>query len=223
MTFQVPHTPLIYKTTVSYFNRAFPNSPQIGRETFTHTVAQPWTYVNSTRIHEIATNYWTSGPHTVGQGYGLNIVHIEVATETSTEVSRSWSSTYGASVSASVGYGFFTVNAEGKHSWGTTGDRSFETTIGNSTIFDSVVGDFANPDDYAKLNFTFALLAYNLNRTDNISYLVLNYYIDGAIPYTPVIPASMSGSIGPIIFFGATIAVPVVSLISLRRRDRAKK
>ncbi|OLS14193.1 MAG: hypothetical protein RBG13Loki_2185 [Promethearchaeota archaeon CR_4] len=221
MNIQIPQPPLLYKTTVNYFNRAFPNAPQIGSETFTHTIGQPWTYIDPVQVNAIAPHRWQSDTQTIGLGDGTNAVEIEVANESSTEVSRSWISKYSVGASAEVGYGFFTVSIEGHYSWGSSSERNFQTTVGDAVTFEGVVGDMKNANDFARLNFTFALFAYNLQRVGgNVSYLVLNYCVAGATPYVPLIPAYVWASVLPIMIFGATAAVPVLSVVVSKRKGK---
>ena len=207
MSFQIPQTPLLFKTTMSYFYQAYPSAPGIGNEAFTHVVGQPWTYINSTRAI-VMPQKWASGTQTVGLGTASNSVEIEVEHENSTEVSNAWSSQYSIGGSVEAGYGFFSVTVEGHYGWGRTGDRSFETKIGESIIFEGSVGDIANAGDYSLLNFTFGLLVYNLNY-GNVSCLVLNYWVDGATPISGFTPEIISESVVSVLVFSITIAMPV--------------
>ena len=72
MTLDIPEPPMLYKTETSYYNAHF--YPKIGKETFNHTIGQPWTYPNSTETIMQVPNQWRTVNRMVGQGSGKNYV-----------------------------------------------------------------------------------------------------------------------------------------------------
>ncbi|OLS15829.1 MAG: hypothetical protein RBG13Loki_0536, partial [Promethearchaeota archaeon CR_4] len=180
MTIDIPHAPLLYKTTASYFNRVFPDSPQIGLETFNHTVGQPWTYLTQAQAGQKWPKRWQSAVQTVGLGTAENSVLIETGNESASTLSKSWASTNTVSGTASVGYGFFSLKVSGGYSWGETKDQAFTTTLGNAVLFEGSIGDMAQEEDFATLNYSYALFMHDVKRENNVTYRVVNYWVSGA-------------------------------------------
>lgn len=218
LNFQIPRPPLLYKTTVSYFTRAYPNAPKIDIETFGHTVGRPWTYMSLAQVNALP-HKWASSWQTVGLGDGANSVEIEVATESSSEVSHSWSSTYSVGGSVSGGFGFLTLTAEGEYTWGTTNEKNFGSTMGDGVTFEGSVGDMTNENDYVLLNFTYGLFAYHLVR-GNVSYLVLDYYVEGAKEYYAFSSDTFFSSVPSVATVLTSAAVPAQAIVSKFRRKR---
>ncbi|OLS15506.1 MAG: hypothetical protein RBG13Loki_0871 [Promethearchaeota archaeon CR_4] len=224
MTIDIPHAPLLYKTTVSYFNRVFPDSPQIGVETFNHTVGQPWTYLTLAQAAQKWSNRWQSAEQTIGLGTAENSVLIETGNESSVTLSKSWSSTHTITSSASAGYGVFSLKVTGGYSWGETEEQAFTTKVGNAVLFEGSIGDMAQEEDFVTLNYSYALFMHDVKRENDVTYRVVNYWVSGAAEYTPPLLDLILSSVAPFAACIVMTAVPIgMALRTWRGKGKARK
>lgn len=202
----IPQLPLIYKATASWFNRAYPNATQIGSETFNHTIGQPWTYHPISDVGSIAPTNWHSTTQTVGQGTAQNTISIDISAQMGSGMSRTHSS-------ETTNFGLVMGNGY-QQSTGSSETTGFTVTYGNSTKFEGSIGDIENADTWSDLNYSFGLFVYDVNRTNGVRYRVINYWVDGAKVFIPSPINAISENIAPFSVWMATIALPIVVLIS---------
>jgi hypothetical protein len=177
MTIDVPQASVPWKVSRSYFNYKFSTAPNIGSETFSHKVGKPWTYPNISEIETVAPIRWiTSQMQTVGQGDGVQATKIEIEEETGSQMSRSYTTETSFDFQ---GTAFFVTAGGGWHSAKT--DSSFtEVIIGEKMVYEGAIGDINNNETWEKLKFSFGLIVYNLERSDGVTYQVINYYVENA-------------------------------------------
>ncbi|MFX0091621.1 MAG: FG-GAP repeat domain-containing protein [Candidatus Hodarchaeota archaeon] len=186
MNLNVPISSTVHHESIPYFNAAFVGlAPQIRNETFNHTIGKPWTYPSLADMGVIAPISWRSETQTVGQGSGWIQVTIDVATETGTTMTRTKSSEY-ANKNSMFGAGM-------GHTSTCISGSMYEIIVGNSCIFEGVVGDIVDPDVFQAIRYDFGLSAYYMTHPDGPTYLVLNYWVENAVEYVPSSTTSASG------------------------------
>jgi len=176
MTIDVPDPPTIIACTVKYFNSKF--ELNIGSETFNHTAGRPWTYLSKNESARIAPICWSSGEQLVGQGSGFTAVTIEVAKEASSAMKRTKFSGYA--------YGFSTAGAGFTKSSSIFESNTYEISVGESAVYQGCIGFIGDNKTWEKLNYTYNLLVYYLDHPSGCTYQVINYYVEGAVPYNLV-------------------------------------
>ena len=180
MAISIPNAPAVYKWTVDYFNSHNGDYPDIGEETFKHTIGDPSTYpsLNDMTIMESeykSKGFWKSqGTMTIGSGYGDNSVEIDLETITTTETTRTIGVEYEAGISI-FGSGL-------SLSTGLKTKYMYSISIGESTKYQGKIGDIA-PEDYEDYKYSVGLFVYNLYRQEEmLGYQVLNYWIEDYNP-----------------------------------------
>jgi len=176
MTIDVPDSPTIVACTVKYFDSKF--EPTIGSETFNHTAGRPWTYLSRNESARIAPVCWSSGEQLVGQGSGFTTVTIEVAKETSSAMKRTVFSGYAWGI-AICGAGFTKSSSIFE-------SNLYEISIGETAVYQGCIGFIGDNKTWEKLNYTYNLLVYYLDHPSGCTYQVINYYVEGAVPYNLV-------------------------------------
>ncbi|HUT79784.1 MAG TPA: VCBS repeat-containing protein [Candidatus Bathyarchaeia archaeon] len=176
ITLDIPFTPTILKTTTNYFDSHYNQTVRL--ETFNHTIGCPWTYPARNETSSIASECLTSGePISVGQGTGNNVVTIEIGELSEYGITATTFSDY--SIGAAVcGLGF-------SCSRGTSESKCYEISIGTSCIYEGSVGDILNEARFEELQYSFGIFIYYATHSDGFTYQVINYYVEGAIPYYP--------------------------------------
>ena len=176
ITLDIPYPPSILKTTMDYFDPHYNQTVRL--ETFNHTIGCPWTYPARNETSSIASECLTSGePISVGQGTGNNVVTIEIGELSEYGITATTFSDY--SIGAAVcGLGF-------SCSRGTSESKCYEISIGTSCIYEGSVGDILNEARFEELQYSFGIFIYYATHSDGFTYQVINYYVEGAIPYYP--------------------------------------
>ncbi|MCD6515675.1 MAG: hypothetical protein J7L07_12185 [Candidatus Odinarchaeota archaeon] len=176
MAISVPTKPAVYKWTVDFFNENNMNYPDIGSETFNHTIGQVWTYPtreDMEHLYELYGNrgFWKSrDTMTVGAGEGSNGIEIDLEHEETTETST----TIGIEFEA----GFAIAGVGLSVSTGLSSTYVYAITVGKSTKYRGDVGDIA-PSYYNEYKYSFGLFVYNLYREkDHLAYQVVNYWVE---------------------------------------------
>jgi len=173
MTIDVPDPPRLYQAPITYFDNQY--DLDIGAETFNHTVGRPWTYPAKDAMLELAPQRWQSGEMSVGLGDGWNHVMIKVEEEETTTMTRTESSEYSAGV-AVAGVGF-------TQSCGAFESQAYEILTGAACVYEGVVGQIANATRWEQLHYTFGLFVYYQTHPKGPTYQVVNYWVEGAVPY----------------------------------------
>ncbi len=172
-TINVPASPGIYTWTLDFFNEHY--NDLIGSETFNHTPGRPWTYLSrSEALAQIPLN-WSSGEQIVGQGSGFMTCTIEVAEQTVTGMKSSEYSDY------STGGAIFGVGLD--HTNSMFSSKSYEISVGEAAIYEGCVGFIADQETWTELGYTYNMLVYYLDHPVGITYQVINYYVEGAVPH----------------------------------------
>ncbi|MBN1330138.1 MAG: hypothetical protein JXA54_11750 [Candidatus Heimdallarchaeota archaeon] len=175
MAFSVPQEVIVYKWVKSFYNQQYANYHPIGDETFNHTAGLPWTYLTKEQKDLYLTKYenwgiWQSAKMTVGAGDAVNSVGISLATEQTTEVTRT------ISVDFEAGFSVFGIGLT--LSVGFSTSSAYTITIEENTSYEGVVGDI-DERYYQYYNYSFGLLVYNTYRNDTtIRYQVINYWVE---------------------------------------------
>lgn len=186
MTIDVPQTPRLLKTTITYYNKEYSSiAPTIGPETFNHTVGEPWTYPSISTIESIAPIRWaSSGMQTVGLGDAVSTTSIEIETTETLEMSRTFitetsydfegsmgiGGIYGGGVSATAGGGWSSASID---------VRTSSVTVGESCKYEGSVGDIEKELTWERVGFDFCIIVYNIERLDEgIRYQVVSYIVD---------------------------------------------
>ncbi|MFX0094094.1 MAG: hypothetical protein ACFFBD_20315, partial [Candidatus Hodarchaeota archaeon] len=92
----------------------------------------------------------------------------------------------------------------------------YEVIVGESCIYEGVVGEINDEALHNQLEYAFGLFVYYQNHSFGCNYQVINYWVREAIPYEPT--SSTSSSI-PTTTTSATtlgILVAIVLLVSIR-------
>ena len=188
MTIDVPQTPRLLKTTISYYNEKYSSiAPTIGSETFNHTVGEPWTYPTISTIESIAPIRWaSSGMQTVGLGDATSTTSIEIETTETLEMSRTYTteSSYEFEGSMGIGgkYGGIYATAGGGWSSASIDVRTSSVTVGESCKYEGSVGDIEKEVTWEQLGFDFCIIVYNIERLDEgIRYQVVSYIVDNIL------------------------------------------
>jgi len=222
MAFSVPQEVVVYKWIKSYYNEQYANYHPIGDETFNHTAGLPWTYLTEEQKDLYLTKYedwgiWQSSKMTVGAGDAVNSVGISLATEQSTEVTRT------ISVDFEAGFSVFGIGLT--LSVGFSTSSAYTITIEESTSYEGVVGDI-DERYYQTYNYSFGLLVYNTYRNDTpIRYQVIDYWVEdyNGPHYGRLLLVDnwwfwvATGGGGALV-----IAIPVGSVVLVKRRKAIK-
>lgn len=174
-TIDVPGTTNVFKKTVTAFNEQNGDYPDIGEETFNHTVGDPETYPsvddknNMLDAENEGFTGWQSDIHTIGEtsSGGTEIV-ISMSKEEATAEAR----TLGVEVSAG-----FSVGGVGTEvTAGLSETNIYEISVGETTEYVGSVGDI--PSDYhADYSYEFGMFVYNFEREDGTKYQVINWFV----------------------------------------------
>ncbi len=201
----IPNKPVVYKWTVDYFNSHNGNNPDIGNETFNHTVGEVWTYPTADDVSKLEAMYknkgfWkTDGTMTVGEGLGVNSIELDLEKVETTETST----TYGVEFEA--GFSIFGVGMS--VSYGLSSTYVYSVSVGKTTKYQGVIGDIA-ARDYEKYSYSVGLFVYNLYREkDHMAYQVLNYWVEDYHG-----PTEINSPVADIIFYNPTVADTVVKI-----------
>lgn len=206
MSLNVPISSTIHHESVPYFNDHYQNTaPHIGNETFNHTIGRPWTYPTLSDLGTIAPVSWRSGTQSIGQGSGWIQVTINVGEETGKTMERSKSSEY-STKSSMFGIG------TGRTSSDISGSL-YEIIIGETCIYDGVVGDIADPDIFQQIGYDFGLVAYYMTHPDGTSYLVVGYWVENAVEYHPSTDSSISSKSSSLLFWSDSICIVFANLV----------
>ena len=172
----VPNTPTVYKWTVDFFNKNNRNYPDIGNETFNHTIGKVWTYPTLDDVHHLEELYGTTGfwksskTMAVGAGQGVNSIEIDLEKEKTTETTT----TFGVEFES----GFAVAGVGMSVSTGLSTSFAYSVTVGKTTKYRGDVGDIA-PSYYNDYKYSFGLFVYNLYRKqDHLAYQVVNYWVE---------------------------------------------
>ncbi|MFX1546695.1 MAG: hypothetical protein ACFFCU_10885 [Promethearchaeota archaeon] len=177
MTIDIPQTSVPWKVSRSYFNYKVSKAPDIGKETFPHTVGKPWTYPNISEIEKVVPIRWTTAQmQTVGQGDGVQSTRIEIENETGSQMSRSY--TTGSSFDVK-GTALF-ITAGGGWSSSKTDSSFTEVIIGEKMVYEGAIGDIKNNKTWEELKFSFGLIVYNFKHPDGVTFQVIYYYVENA-------------------------------------------
>ncbi|MHA1470798.1 MAG: hypothetical protein ACTSSP_09590 [Candidatus Asgardarchaeia archaeon] len=176
MAISVPNTPTVYKWTVEYFNSHNEDYPDIGSETFNHTIGKVWTYLTREDVAKLESKYiskgfWKSdGTMTVGSGQGVNSIEINLEEEETTEITT----TIGVEFEAGVAIAGVGLSV----SCGLSSSYMYSISIGRSTKYRGDIGDI-DPSDYNTYKYSVGLVVYNFYREkDNLAYQVVNYWVE---------------------------------------------
>lgn len=224
ISINVPMESTIYKWTATYFNANNGNTPDIGSETFDHSVGEVWTYP-STGDRDAILDQWSDKGSwksrkamAVGQGGGTNEIGIYLNNESTTESQRTVGTEFSASfLLGGIGAGYTS---------GFFGTEAYSVTIGESTAYEGVVGDIDSVY-YGNYSYSFGLFVYNLYRNDTAgygcNYQVIDYWVEGyngphATPTTPYNPYFDFISKNAIIITIVIVGIMIVGAICIRRR-----
>lgn len=191
--------------------------PYIGTETFNHTVGHPETYPHPDIARNISNVLIKTELQSVSQassGFTSQIIKIQDTTGIGFEGSKSSESSVGAE---------FFLGAQ--YTTGLYNSDSFEITISSECEFEARVGVIKDPEDWVifggRNGYQWGLFIYFFEHpSKDISYLVINYYVEGAISYYPTLTsdAIISSSTSIPIYFGIT----GILLLSILYRNRRK-
>ena len=191
MTIDVPSVPILHKVGLDEFNENY-EGIDIGDETFTHTAGQPWTYPSREDVPLITKSWLDSGdPQEVGQGSGFNFAEIQI-TETiykGFETTKASEFATGCSVGAKYSIVDSILGGETEisfeYSQGAFETKAYSVFTGERTYYEGAVGDIADWDVWNQTKYTYGLFIYYQSHPKGCLYHVVNYYVDGAIPYPP--------------------------------------
>ena len=174
MSIDVPVASRVYKWTLAYFNSSAKANDRLKRsELFKHTIGKPETYLThadaKTRVNQ--GSGWLSDKQTVGQGRRSNSASFEVKTTNTSEKSRSVTT----GITGEIQIGPFVGG--GSVGSGRTNIYAIETSVGS--LFEGVVGDFADPGHYTDWSYDFGLAVYHKGggKTKTRGYQVLNFWV----------------------------------------------
>ncbi len=176
LTLDVPIRTSTFKKSVTAFNDQNGDGPDIGEETFGHTLGDPKTYPTESDRDAILKEHtgWATPAageplHVVGETSGGGTeVFIEIAKESTTAEERS------IGVETSVGFKVGGVGAEA--SVGVTNTSIYEISVAEATEYAGAVGDIASKD-YADKSYSFGMFVYNFVRDDGVGYQVINWVV----------------------------------------------
>ncbi|MBD3190225.1 MAG: hypothetical protein GF308_06260 [Candidatus Heimdallarchaeota archaeon] len=182
MAINLPGTASIYKWTVNYFNENNGDFPDIGNETFTHTVGQAWTYPTTNQKNTLLTENQENGgtwsdttKHPVGQGGGTISTRVDLQEIEETTQERTFS------VGWSAGFEAFQekldISYVGEKSW----SSAYTVSFGENTAYQGTVGDIGKKY-YEDYSYSFGLFVYTIVREDEgaegLTYQVINYWVE---------------------------------------------
>ncbi|MBN2150473.1 MAG: VCBS repeat-containing protein [Candidatus Lokiarchaeota archaeon] len=207
MTIDVPIASQIVQVTQAYYNSHY--HPTIGAETFSHTVEQPCTYPSRSQLDAIAPSRWESYEMTVGQGTGFTAASITVGEQTGSSMSNTTRSEYTSGVGVAGGEYVF--------GWGGFDGTAYEITSGSASVYEGSVGNIQTPTEYEALQFSFGLCVYAITHPAGNSYQVINYYVEGAVPYYP--PNDGMGAMVILAFFTGIGVIGLALVIKGQRKS----
>jgi hypothetical protein len=170
MTIDVPVASGVYKWTVSYYNDSLGSvGTPIPTDVVHHTLGDPRSYRPGDALPSDVL--WSSPTATsVGQGRGgVNRVFIDVSSEETEETTTTTTYTAGGEGGAFVHAGY-------SHSWNSS--SAYAVTVGQSTLFEGVVGDIADPD-YRDYFYSFGLYVTTAKLPTGEAFQVIDYYTEG--------------------------------------------
>lgn len=208
ITLIVPNSASLHQYSVSNFNEVYGDLvPEIGNETFTHTIGRPWTYPSKTEIGTLAPNRWQSSEIWVGQGSGWTEAKISVSQESIRSLTRSATKERNSYLSVLGGYST-------QKSHGSITGNVFEIIIGDSCVYEGAVGHIEDETIFNELEYSFGLVVYYQSRDDGSNYQVVNYWVANAIPYDP--PSSSSTISNDTSISILFILSPIILLTSIK-------
>jgi len=175
MAISVPSTPTMYKWTVDYFNSHNGDNPDIGSETFQHTIGEAWTYLTPADALDLEQKYRSSGfwktstVMSVGSGKGVNAIEIDLENEETTSEKLTFGVEFEAGVTiAGVGLSV---------SVGLGTSYMYSVSVGRATKYRGDIGDI-DPNFYDVYKYSVGMLVYNFYRESaKVAYQVINYWV----------------------------------------------
>ncbi|MFX0098591.1 MAG: FG-GAP repeat domain-containing protein [Candidatus Hodarchaeota archaeon] len=209
ITIDIPVACQFVQVSQTYFNENY--NLTIGEETFQHTIQEPWTYPSREDMVSIAPSRWESSEMDVGQGAGFTYSLITIETQ------------YGSSMSEITGseysYGAGVAGGEYVESYGGYEGISYEIISGSACTYEGRIGHIIDTDEYNQLHYSYGLFVYAVTHPSGCSYQVINYFVEGAVPYY----ASNSDPVPLIVAISAIAAsVGIASAISIQRKKKAR-
>jgi hypothetical protein len=148
----IPNTPTVEKWDVNYYNsHNSANAPDIGPETFSHTIGYVTSYPTKKEMTSIAPVRMETGTVAVGKGAATIGQEIDLSTETEVELETSLTFEWKAGAGSAAIVGIMgSIGALGGHTWG----------WGEETMFSCEIGDIEEDDDFANFRYTCGLFVY---------------------------------------------------------------
>ena len=177
LTLDVPIQTNTFKKSVAAFNEQNGDEPDIGDETFMHTLGDPGTYPTPTQRDAILAEHpgWAV-PHpgdplfAVGETSGGG---TELSLSIAEEASQAEATSLGVETSA----GFQVGGVGAEVTVGVTSTNIYEISVAEATEYGGAVGDIAS-SDYADKHYDFGMFVYAFTRNDGVKYQVINWAVN---------------------------------------------
>lgn len=168
----------------------------------------------------------------VGQGTGFNFAEIQI-TET---IKKGFETTRASefAIGFSIGGGFSIaeigtgseMEISFEYSQGVFETKAYAVSMGERTYYEGSVGDIAEWDVWDQTKYTYGLFIYYQSHPGGCLYLVVNYYVDGAIPYPPatgLIETFFKEEWPWIVGIGGTVILTILISLVIANLVRKKK
>ncbi len=219
-----PENPVVYCVSQEYFNKYYGDKldtvPVIGLETFNHTIGHPETYplfedvsiYNSDVFFVLSQN----DRKAVGQGDQFDSIVITNQQRVGSGFKETMTSGWAYGMTDSYGIGIGGSEEE-------TESHGYSISIDKGCVIEGRVGQISDQVDFCIFRYEWGMFFHYKTHPDTgATYLVINYYVQGATPYYPesatttTIPTAGSTSFAPSFLIVATIIA--VTLFKHRKK-----